>query len=130
MRRLRITVEEKCYEVEIEALDEDGDPPVRSVISAKGVQSSASTTLPVTDSKKPAPSAPPGNGTILSPLSAVVVSVDVAVGDPVETRQKVITLEAMKMNTTVPAPSAGKVEAIYVSVGDAVEEGQPLIKLD
>jgi biotin carboxyl carrier protein len=126
MKRLRITVEGKSYDVEVELLDDSAEPSANSSV---GIQSSTSTAQSVTIKKSP-PSVSAGDeGAIVSPLSAVVVSVDVAVGDTVKEGQKVITLEAMKMNTTVPATAAGIVEAIQVSAGDAVEEGQPLIKL-
>lgn len=128
MKRLRITVEGKSYEVEVELLDGDVEPPAQGLTASRGVQSSAST-APAANTRRPAVAEPIGEGDVVSPLSAVVVSVDVAVGDAVETGQKVITLEAMKMNTIVSAPGSGTVEAIHVSTGDAVEEGQPLIKL-
>jgi len=67
---------------------------------------------------------------VTSPLAAVVVSVDVAVGAAVEEGQKVVTLEAMKMNTVVTAHKAGTVKAIHVDAGDGVEEGQALIDLE
>lgn len=128
MKRLRITVEGKRYEVEVELLDEDTELPVSSAVYSDSVQSSSSAT-PVASVKKPAPVAASGEGDVASPLAAVVVAVEVSVGDAVKAGQKVITLEAMKMNTTVSAPVDGTVEAIHVSVGDAVEEGQPLIRL-
>ncbi|MDP0495102.1 MAG: acetyl-CoA carboxylase biotin carboxyl carrier protein subunit, partial [Verrucomicrobiota bacterium JB024] len=68
-------------------------------------------------------------GDVVSPLSAVVVSVDVKPGQAVQEGDKLITLEAMKMNTFVTAPQAGTVSAIHVSAGNSVEEGQPLLAL-
>ncbi len=59
----------------------------------------------------------------------MVVSIDVAVGDAVAEGQKVVTLEAMKMNTIVSAAAAGTVKAILVAAGDGVEEGQALIEI-
>ena len=70
-----------------------------------------------------------GGASVTSPLAAMVVSIDVAIGDVVEAGQTVITLEAMKMNTIVSAPSAGTVSAIHVSASDAVEEGQAMVTL-
>jgi biotin carboxyl carrier protein len=64
-----------------------------------------------------------------SPLAAVVVSIDVNVGDAVEEGQKLVTLEAMKMNTIVVAPAAGTVKAILAKPGDGVEEGQALVEV-
>ena len=130
MKHLRITVEGKSYDVEVELLDEAVNPPLRGATSLAGVQSSTSAN-PASTTEKTKPPAPASarEGDILSPLSAVVVSIDIAVGDTVEQGQKVVTLEAMKMNTIVPAPVAGTVEVIRVSAGDAVDEGQPLISL-
>lgn len=127
MKRLRITVEGKSYEVEVELLDEASESPSNDGSLAADVQSSAST-APVETPKNPTPVSSEKD-TVASPLSAIVVSVDVAVGDTVEVGQAVVTLEAMKMNTTVSASVAGTVKAINVSAGDTVEEGQPLIKL-
>ncbi len=127
MKRLRITVEGKRYEVEVELLDEDAELPGGSAVSSDRVQSSSST--PMATVKQPTPAAGSGEGDVMSPLAAVVVAVEVSVGDAVKAGQKVITLEAMKMNTTVSAPVDGTVEAIHVSVGDSVEEGRPLITL-
>ncbi len=129
MKHLRITVEGKVYDVEVELLDEDTASPTKETRSLRGVQSSTSRTQPTAVENKRS-SAPVTEGAVLSPLSAVVVSVDVAIGDTVEKGQKVVTLEAMKMNTIVPASAAGTVEAIQISVGDAVEEGQPLITIN
>lgn len=129
MKHLRITVEGKVYDVEVELLDEDAASPTKETRSLRGVQSSTSRTQPTTVENKRS-SAPVTEGAVLSPLSAVVVSIDVAIGDTVEKGQKVVTLEAMKMNTIVPASVSGTVEAIQVSVGDAVEEGQPLITIN
>ena len=130
MKRLRITIEGKSYDVEVEMLDEVAEPPPQRTASLRGVQSSFTSKPQTSAPIKPTSPAPASEGDILSPLSAVVVSVDVAVGDTVEKGQKVITLEAMKMNTIVQASAPGTVKTINVSVGDAVEEGQSLIKLD
>ena len=120
MKHLRITVEGKTYEVEVELLDEQSENS--SHVSSESSASVSDSTL-----STPKTNAKDGN-IITSPLSAVVVSVDVSVGDKVEEGQKVITLEAMKMNTVVTASVAGVIEEILVSEGNSVEEGQALIK--
>ena len=128
MKRLRISVEGKTYEVEVELLDEGFSSPAPR---AAAPTSSARVAAPVA-APAPAPAAAPtaaGDGGVVSPLAAVVVSADVAVGDTVAEGQTVITLEAMKMNTIVAAPKAGTVTAILVKAGDAVEEGQVMVTL-
>ncbi|MFP4358684.1 MAG: acetyl-CoA carboxylase biotin carboxyl carrier protein subunit, partial [Puniceicoccaceae bacterium] len=50
-------------------------------------------------------------------------------GDSVQEGDKLLTLEAMKMNTLVTSPQAGTIEKILVGPGDGVEEGQALLKL-
>lgn len=133
MKRLKVTVEGKSYEVEVEILDEGGTEaaPRRGSSGA-----SSRVAAPVAAAKpKAAPAAPAapasggGGNTVPSPLGAVVVSIDVNVGDAVTEGQQVATLEAMKMNTIVTAPTAGTVKTILVKPGDGVEEGQALIEL-
>ncbi|WOO40204.1 biotin/lipoyl-containing protein [Rubellicoccus peritrichatus] len=128
MKRLRITVEGKSYDVEVELLDEGTASPIpQPRVPASSTRVSEPIAVP-----KPAAAPKPaagGDGDVKSPLAAVVISIDVAVGDTVEEGQKVFTLEAMKMNTLVSSPQAGKVEAIHVSVGSSVEEGQSLITI-
>lgn len=130
MKNLRITVEGNVYDVQVELLDEDtGAAP-----APRRASSGSSTRMAAPAPKKAAPpaaapKAASGDGAVVSPLAAVVVSIDVAVGDTVEAGQKVVTLEAMKMNTIVSATAAGTVKAILVSAGDGVEEGQALIEI-
>lgn len=129
MKRLRISVEGKTYEVEVELLDEGVESAAAR--PAAPARRAARAAAPVAKAAAPAPAVAVAgeDGAIASPLAAVVVSVDVAVGDLVEAGQTVITLEAMKMNTVVSAPAAGTVKSISVSAGDAVEEGQAMLTI-
>jgi biotin carboxyl carrier protein len=132
MKRLRITVEGKSYEVEVEMLDEvsAGSSATAARSSAPRRPRNAAVAAPAPTAAAPkAAAASGGDGSVVSPLAAVVVSVDVAVGATVAEGQKVVTLEAMKMNTVVTAHRAGTVKAILVESGDGVEEGQALIDL-
>lgn len=132
MKRLKITVEGKTYEVEVEMLDDDGQPMVSAPASQRSAPRRAAAAAAPPPAAAPAPKAASSGsaaGDVPSPLSAVVVSVDVQVGQQVNEGDKLITLEAMKMNTIVNAPSSGTVKAIHVSSGDAVEEGQGLVAL-
>ncbi|MGF1482734.1 MAG: biotin/lipoyl-containing protein [Opitutales bacterium] len=127
MKRLRITIEGKVYDVEVDFLDEPAVPTTPSSRLAGGV----SMAPPASAVPAPSASAPKvaEDGVVPSPLSGTVVSVDVAVGATVSEGQQLLTLEAMKMNTFVNAPAAGMVEEILTAAGDTVEEGQGLIRI-
>lgn len=65
-----------------------------------------------------------------STIPAVVTQVLVQVGDQVETGDKLILLESMKMVIPIQAPHAGRVSALHCAPGDAVQPGAPLVELD
>jgi biotin carboxyl carrier protein len=58
-----------------------------------------------------------------------VASVAVAVGDDVTAGQRLLSVEAMKMENELRAPRAGTVERIAVGPGQTVELGDTLIVL-
>ncbi len=64
---------------------------------------------------------------ITSPLPGVILSVNVNVGDEVKSGQKLLVLEAMKMENNIEADRDGKVTAIKVKQGDSVLEGAELV---
>jgi pyruvate carboxylase len=63
-------------------------------------------------------------------MPGMVVLVAAQVGDSVTQGQKLMTLEAMKMETTIAAEAAGKVANVHVSTGTQVEAGDLLITLE
>ena len=58
-----------------------------------------------------------------------VIAVLVAEGDAVTAGQKLVTLEAMKMEHSLTAPFDGRVDNVGVSVGDQVTEGSVLARI-
>jgi biotin carboxyl carrier protein len=56
-----------------------------------------------------------------------VVSVAVTVGDVVTAGQRLLAVEAMKMENELRAPRGGTVERVAVGVGQTVELGDPLV---
>lgn len=129
MKQLRITIEGKTYDVQVDILGDESTPVVQPLVGnpirAAAVSAPAA---PAPAPKKPAAqTVASGDGAVHSPLAAVVVSVDVEIGQAVGEGDKLVTLEAMKMNTVVAAPHAGTVKSITVKQGDAVEEGQVIL---
>ncbi|MCI0682697.1 MAG: pyruvate carboxylase [Gemmataceae bacterium] len=75
------------------------------------------------------PKAEPNNPLhIAAPMPGLVVRVNVAAGERVTQGQKLITLEAMKMETTVYAEKAALVEDVLVRAGTQVEAGDLMVR--
>lgn len=60
-------------------------------------------------------------------IPGVVFAVAVAVGDTVSAGQKVVVVEAMKMQNELRAPRDGTVERVAVATGDRIEVGDLLL---
>ena len=61
------------------------------------------------------------SGAILAPMPGMVIAVHVAQGQPVAKGQKLLTLEAMKMEHTLIAPFDGTVAQLAVTAGSQVQ---------
>lgn len=124
MKKLRVTVEGKVYEVLVEILDDV--PPV----GAPPVPAAPVSAAPVAPAAAPAaPAAATDAGAVVSPLAGKVVSIEVKPGQTLAAGAQVATVEAMKMNTYIYAPKAGRVSEVLVQAGDAVAEGAVLLRL-
>jgi biotin carboxyl carrier protein len=69
-------------------------------------------------------------GDVKAPMPGLVVEVDVVVGQTVTKGDKVLILEAMKMENVIKATGDGVVKAVHISKGTAVEKGQILIEIE
>jgi glutaconyl-CoA/methylmalonyl-CoA decarboxylase subunit gamma len=126
MKKLRITVEGKSYDVLVEMVDEGST-------NHSPTPAAAPLRTAVLDTPAPTPAAAPiaagGAGDVVSPLAGKVVSIDVSVGQTVQSGAQVATIEAMKMNTYIYAPKAGRISEIIARPGDGVEEGAPIMRI-
>ena len=116
-----IEVNGTIYKVEIEKELQ----PVKTQIIVRP------TPIPSTDShpaiaKTSSPDKVKG-GSIKAPLPGVILDVFVKEGDEVKIGQRLITLEAMKMENNINSDKEGKVSSIKVNKGDTVMEGDILI---
>ena len=120
MKKLRITVEGKVYEVIVEIIGE-GTP----IIAPQEKQ--APSQSPIIPQKL----LPTGKrqGDLASPIPGKVIAIFVQKGQYVKEGERLMVLEAMKMNNYVYSPHDGKIETIYVKIGDAVEEDQLLLNI-
>ena len=79
---------------------------------------------------KPRKSAEPAKGSIVSPMSGMVLSIKVKVGGRVKEGDLVAMIEAMKMQNEVHSPLAGKVKSIMTYEGEVVSAGNVLIVVE
>jgi propionyl-CoA carboxylase alpha chain len=68
-------------------------------------------------------------GSLTASTPGTVIAVEVAAGDAVISGQRLLVLEAMKMEHEFVAPAAGIVEELRVRVGDSVDNGTVLAVL-
>jgi 3-methylcrotonyl-CoA carboxylase alpha subunit len=69
-------------------------------------------------------------GQLTAPMPATVVAILRQIGDNVKAGERLIVLEAMKMEHTIHAPTDGILRDIFYSVGQQVSEGAELLSLE
>jgi biotin carboxyl carrier protein len=67
---------------------------------------------------------------IKAPMPGLVLEIVVADGQEVNEGDKILILEAMKMENSIMMNSKAKIKRIAVTTGQAVEKGQVLIELE
>ena len=72
---------------------------------------------------------PAGATTVTAPFTASVWQVEARPGARIRRGDKLLSLEAMKMETVLVAPHDGTVAEVYTAVGTQVEPGQVLVAL-
>ena len=146
MRKFKFTINGNQYQAEIVSIEDnmaevDINGTVYSVEVEKSLQPSKtpklvrSVSVPSTDvhpsvAKTSGPGGPKGGGTIKSPLPGVIIDLNVKVGDQVKIGQKLLVLEAMKMENNIEADKAGCITAVNKQKGDSVMEGDVLIVIE
>jgi len=70
-----------------------------------------------------------GKTKILAPIPGVIMSIDIKVGDTVKIGDRLLVLEAMKMENNITSEQAGTVSAIHVKAGQQVLQSELMIEL-
>jgi len=131
MRMFEVVVNGTKYEVAVE--EKKGQAGSTSAPSAPASEPAAAprtASAPAT----PKPSTPPaggasGEGAVVAQMPGTIVDIDVNVGDKVTRGQKLLVLEAMKMENEIVAPQDGTVSEISVTAGALVNAGDVLVVL-
>jgi methylmalonyl-CoA carboxyltransferase 1.3S subunit len=127
--KLRITLDNKTYDVEVEIDDAQAAPAPYA--PATFVSSVATPAMPAPGSAaSPAPAGAAEDKVCRSPMVGIIVRINVQEGEHVEKDDPILVLEAMKMETTITSPVAGKVRTIFVSASESVQAGQVLVEFE
>lgn len=145
MKKFKFTIQGNQYDVDIINIEDNTaevevngtiykvevDKKLQQVKTPKLVRSVVSPSTESTPStvKTSSPSAPKGAGHIKSPLPGVILDVHCREGQTVKVGDKLIVLEAMKMENNINADKEGVIKSIKVKAGDSVMEGDTLIEI-
>ena len=114
MRKFNVTVNGKTYAVEVEEADGSESAPAQNQAPAPSAPKAA------------APVAMPAGGTaVTAPMPGLVLKLCVSEGAKVNKGDKIIVLEAMKMENDIAASASGTVH-FAVKAGDSVETAAKL----
>jgi glutaconyl-CoA/methylmalonyl-CoA decarboxylase subunit gamma len=140
MKKFKFTINGNIYDVEIGNIEENVaqvtvngstfDVAIdRSLVVQKTpkIVRSAVGTMEGAKAKTHAPDDLKAVGTMKSPLPGTIIELHVKEGDKVSVGQKLLTLEAMKMENILYAPREGTISTIKCSKGSSVMEGDVLM---
>jgi len=126
--KLRIKIDGKTYEAEVEILDHQESapdyppyPPIQQTFGPAPPPEPLRSSQPDTDGKE--------NG-CRSPVAGMVVEVKVETGQTLEANAVVIVLESMKMEMQITAPHGGVVKNVLVVPGAAVKANQLMVEFE
>ncbi len=127
--KLRITIDGKAYEVDVEILEAAESAP-----EYPPYPPAPAAYIPT---EIPAPLAPPqiaetrnNEKECRSPVTGMVISVEASPGQAVEADQVVMVLESMKMEMQITAPQAAVVKSVQVIPGSSVKVNQLLVEFE
>ncbi|MCK9208215.1 MAG: acetyl-CoA carboxylase biotin carboxyl carrier protein subunit [Salinivirgaceae bacterium] len=145
MKKFSFTINNNDYDVEIKSVDDNvAEVEVngytyevqfeRSISGTKTPKLIRSESIPSTsqapsEAKTSPPHAPKGTGFVKSPLPGTILDIFVNVGDTVKFGQRLLALEAMKMENIINSDKDGKIISINASKGKSVMEGDVLVEI-
>ncbi|MBC8208989.1 MAG: biotin/lipoyl-binding protein [Desulfobulbaceae bacterium] len=151
MKQYKLTINKTPYTVRILEVREDrvvaevnGTEHVVGIEAIENIGLEASTAPSAAPSRAAAtvstqtqqhaapPPASPGAetaGTVVTPMPGQIIGLHVSRGDLVKKGQKLLVLEAMKLENVITATVDGVVSEILISEGDVVAQGQTLLVL-
>jgi len=144
MKKYQLKINEHLYEVVIKnvtpcdiRVEVNGHDHVVEIQSIKNLSLPQSAAQPSVAAARTGPALPPrqpgvrpGDGAITAPMPGQIKSIFVREGDRVTAGQKLLIMEAMKLENKINARREGIVKKILVRDGDTVNQGQELVIIE
>lgn len=129
MKKFKVTVNGKAYEVEVEEMG--GAPAAAPAPQAAAAPASAAPAAPApAPAATPAPAVggpiPEGAITVKAPMPGKISALKAEAGKAVKRGDIILVLEAMKMQNDITATADGTLHEIRVNPGDNVKTGDVL----
>lgn len=139
MKNFRFRIHENNYNVKIISHEEDiieleVNGTSYSVKMKEGMVTKPKTpTMVLAKTRKPIEpfKVNPGSAKtkIVAPIPGIILSIDVKVGDTIKVGDRLLVLEAMKMENNITSEQSGVVSAVNVKVGQQVLQSELMIEL-
>ncbi len=124
MKNLRITVNGKTYDVQVEELSEGSAVSAPAApVSAPAPAAQPAQTAPAAEAPAAAPAASADGEEILCPMPGTILSINVKAGEKISEGDVIVVFEAMKLENEIKAPRDCTVLSVDVSKDDTVETG-------
>ena len=133
--KLQISIDGKTYETEVEVLEDDAQPrqqnygtsqPLHATVPSTPVGGAQAPSAVAKDAKESASE----DKLCRSPVTGIVIKVNVEPRQKIQANDLIMVLEAMKMETNVTAPSAGTVKSVRVAQGGSVKLNQVVVEFE
>ena len=147
MRRYRVTIDGRIYDVEID--DPDARPVTARLsgvafsVDVEPTRVDEASSQHDADGDRPAGDGAPmpltvpagsdgdplaaGPRAMTAPIPGVVDSVVASAGQTIQRGDELLTLDAMKMLNVIRSPWDGTIATVHVAKGDRVVQGEPLV---
>ncbi len=135
LRKFKISIDGTQYLVEMEEIGAPAPAPAPAPVAAAPAPAPAPAAAPApapapAATPAPAADAPAGTHVQTAPMPGKIIDVHVNVGDSVTANQRVMVLEAMKMENEIVAEKDGVIASINVAKGDMVNPGDTLFSIE
>lgn len=126
--KLKLTIDGKVYEVDVEAAEPEQPHPSYVPPSGQTRRETVAAAAPAARSRSE--TVADESKVCRSPIAGLVVRVSAQVGQEIQANDVLLVLEAMKMETSITAPIAGKIAKLNAAVGDSVQSRQVLVEFE